>query len=344
MSWPEQIRAFEYEKAVWDLGFQPGPDLWTYLDNAAASRSMAETQMIQDLSWVMTQLDLASRELLEQCRNAIHQTLAEAYGADAPAELAKVGVTPESFLLPIAKTAMNAGQGDIADYLRTSVPSPRFVGLFVKWWVSSRASIHSADHRRVWMADPNKTCAQCNNEKIVSAAMDAAVDAVRDAARERMATGASGSSNIDEELKRKLLNFVACRRCRGSGINDSYVEELANRVQSGMATNAQRQSFLRLAQKQQQHRLTPLDVAQELGPDSRCPQCLGIKVDPAKCSIALLMPLPANPNRSITDLLRKLSQTGGIPIQEFIDLLGDDILCPACGVWIPSLGEGSKTA
>jgi hypothetical protein len=58
MPWIDQMSAFECDKAVTDLGLQLGPDLWTNLEIAAAGQKLPDAHMIQDLSWVVTQLDL----------------------------------------------------------------------------------------------------------------------------------------------------------------------------------------------------------------------------------------------------------------------------------------------
>lgn len=348
MGFAEHVCDFDYANALNDLRIQGTTSLWTELEIAARNRpDMSQTQMVQDVSWVLTQVDEDTRLNLHNCRNEVIRILSDAYGPRAREMCASFGCVIESLLVPLAKTITS--DEDMPAFLRRLVgqrpnrPTPRFAALFAKWWIYKQNVQQLPGHTiqpgqrgtRVQIGFRTE-CSSCGGNRIIDARVQAALQALRHAAEQRAAHGFhAGDPPITPQLAQRVLGFlgdpVACPQCHGTGmINEHSI------IQAILAAARQRRPCATelMRRMQDNDKVSFEEIRNCLGNTVSCQSCNGTRYDEGRCRAAAATPAPNRPGKFLRDFIQAANPEGGIDHKTIVDFFGDTVFCPDCTRWI----------
>jgi len=344
MTFMESMRDLDYIGAAREIGVPvPSDSAWRNLEKAAAAeRDVDRAQAIHDLSWALTQGPPERWARLEAIRDAVRQTLEEAYGPRVWEFAEEAEVTREGLIVPSlkAKCDFGRGTGGLLEFFllhRREIPDPGFVAVFAKCWLQRLAVSHLQEvapdrqqRGQRTLLGAGEGCKQCDHG-LRRDELKRRVEAVREAARRqaRQAGSRNDTPPIPAALENRVLGLVgeavACTACQKTGLDIARVRGdyklLAGCVAAGVFDP----------------RVGRLDVEKfrkKFGNKYDCSLCQGKVAVAAKCQAALETPLPHQPTKTVRHFMEATDDQGGFKIADMVQVLGEEIVCPACSRWI----------
>ncbi len=342
MSFQEAMKIFEYRQAVQELDLPKVDSLWEGLHHLScaqdpqqrlSSTQLPELQALHDLSWVLTQIEPAALDDLEQLSRSVRKALIASFGPYVFQCCEKFSV--EGLLLPFAKT-FRQGIGVVPFLLswlagedlpgrNLQLPSEDFVvsfaRLFVKRFIASkfpsRRTSREARGGKIFLGW-KEPCNLCNNEGIDRTQLEPLLNQIRRAVLAAVRLGPP--TRVRPPLLGQLIQFLGgqkrCLQCHGTGVNLQDAEVL-RAVTTGIAQGR--------------------PILEHLWENHFCPNCFGS----GNWQAGLQTPLPNHPTKTVQDLL--LGVADGLTPRQLLDLLGERILCKICSRWLqipPDAQEG----